>query len=539
MKKILIILAVPLAALTLKGNSESLPAIGERIPASGYESSKPDCGLVSAKVFDAPIPSLKKIGTIRVPHAREVSEASSASIGFEGLDRLLFDATPDVYEKLGACGVKRARVQTMWSRCEKEKGKFDFSELDAVVNGLSAQGIRPWFSVGFGNVLYMSGCYTKAAVGCVPLYYGEECRAAWCRYVRELARRYRGKVSEWEIWNECDLRNFWRPNEPNALEYIKLVKLTGGIIREEIPEAKIGGCTSSCGLQDWGRAFFENGGGKLIDFWCFHAYGPVPERYRGEQQVATKGEEPDFAREHAWIRNYLDTHGAKHVAVWQGESGFPSWFPKDHWLYPKGVCQEGWQSQANQAKWLLRRWLTDRRAGFAVSSFYQTSDIVRRYSMGETSRSHPAEHGVLNGWTHEPKMSYFALGHYNALFATAKADPSVSVVVTPEKDAGVKPLAFAMRGCGGGSARCFVYYAPFDFSLSYTGKVYEPRTDATVSVPRDCAFKDTVLVDPLRGGVYAVGSAAVRGDAVVYSGLPLTDYPLVLTDREVWGQIPK
>lgn len=513
------------------GGHDILPAVGERIPSSGYDPAKPDCGLSAARIFDAPIPGLTKIGRLRVPHARDVPGTSSASIGFEGLDRGLFDATPDVYARLGASGVKRARVQTMWSRCEMEKGVFDFSELDAVVDGLLAQGISPWFSVGFGNVLYMSGCYTRAAVGCMPLYYGDECRAAWCRYVQALARRYRDKVNEWEIWNECDLAQFWQPHAPNAADYIELLRLTGGIIRKELPAAKIGGCASGMGIGNWERAFFEAGGGQYIDFWCGHAYGLVPEHFRGVWQVTAAGEEPDFIREVAWVRNYLDSHGAGHVALWQGESGFPSWFHKNHWLFPEGVCQDGWQSQANQAKWLLRRWLTDRRAGIAVSSFYQTCDIVRRYSMGTMSRPHPAEHGILNGWTHEPKMSYFALGYYNALFATAAYAPEVAVRMTPTEDAGVRTLAFTMRRSSAAGALCFVYYASFDFSRSYSGTSYSARTDATLAVPRDCAPENPVLVDLLRGGVYGVGNVE-RGDAVVtYSALPLVDYPLVLAER--------
>ncbi len=505
-----------------------LPAFGERTPGSGYDPAKPDCGMRAAQVFDAPIAGLGKIGELAIPCSKDVPETSTASIGFEGLDRKLFDPKPEVYARLGACGVKRARVQTMWSRCETEKGVYDFSVLDEIVDGLLAQGIRPWFSVSFGNTLYMTGCYTKAAVGCMPLYYGEECRRAWLAYVRELARRYKGKVREWEIWNESNIPQFWQPRLPNAADYIELVKLTGGVIREEIPDAKIGGCTSSSGIREWEKEFFEKGGAKHIDFWCGHAYGRLPERYRGVQRVTTKGEEPDFVREMKWVRKFIDDHGGKHVAMWQGESGYPSWFPESHWLFEKGVCKMGWQSQANQAKWLLRRWLVDRRAGFAVSSFYQACDIVRHYSMSSTTQTHPAEHGILNGWTIEPKMSYFAMGHYNALFATATADDSVGVTVTPTADAGVKTVAAAFRKDG---RAVFVYYVPVDYGETYVGKAYAPRTDAKLTVPAADAPKDPVLVDLLRGGVYAVQNVE-KGDATVtYTSLPLVDYPLALLDR--------
>lgn len=318
----------------------NLPAFGEPIPGPGYDPSKPDCGMSAAAVFDRPLQGLAKIGTLAVPAARDVPGTSAASIGFEGLDRRLFEPTAEVYARLGACGVKWARVQTMWSRCEREKGVYDFSELDAVVDGLRAVGIRPWFSVTFGNTLYMSNCYTKAAVGCVPLYYGEECRAAWLAYVRALARRYHGKVTHWEIWNEANIAHFWQPRAPNAHDYVELVKITGAAIRAEHPAAKIGAGNADSGIREWERAFFAASG-----------------------------------------------------------------------------------------------------------------------------------------------------------------------------------------------APFFVYYAPFDFSRAYEGKVYAARTDAQLAVPEAVAPEDPVLVDLLRGGVYAVASGRREGNRTVFAGLPLVDYPLVLAPR--------
>ncbi len=507
----------------------NLPAFGKPIPDSAYDPKKPDVGMSAAKVFDAPIAGLTKIGQLRIPSAREIPETSSASIGFEGLDRKLFNTTDDLYVKLGASGVKRARVQTMWSRCETEKGRFDFSVLDEIVDKLLAQGIRPWFCVSYGNSLYMKDCYTKAAVGYVPIYYGAECRAAWIRYVGELAKRYRGKVLEWEVWNESNIDHFWQPCPANARDYLEFVKITKAAIRAEIPDAKIGGCTSSMGLMKWERDFFEAGGAKEIDFWCSHAYGQVPENFRGQQRVASKGTEPAYVKGIADMRAFIDAHGGRHVAIWQGESGFPSWFPKNHWLFPHGVCQAGWQSQANQAKWLLRRWLMDRRAGLQISSFYHTSDIVSHYSMSHTTQVHPAEHGIFNGWTHEPKMSYYALGHYNALFATATPDVSVDVMVTPAADQGVKTSACMFRDVEG--RPLFLYYTPFNFAQNYQGTCYAPRTDATLSVPEALAPRQPVLVDMLRGGVYTLANSHRENGCVVFTDLPLTDYPLVLTDR--------
>ena len=508
---------IPVMAMAVL--SASIPAFDRAIPGSGYDHAKPDCGMSAAQVFDGF--EARRIGTLKFRAAKDLPETSSASIGFEGLDRKLFDPTDDVYDRLAACGVKRARVQTMWSRCETRKGEYDFSVLDDVIGNLLRRGIRPWFSVTFGNTLYMTGCRTQAAVGNVPLYYGDECRVAWLSFVRALARRYRGKVAEWEIWNEPNGADFWQPCGPDPKDYIELVKITGGVVREEIPDAKIGGTTASPGLRRWDREFFRQGGARYIDFWCFHAYGTHPETCRISPRC-------DFVEAQLQARQLIDKCGGRHVAVWQGESGFPSWFHKNHWLFAKGICQEGWQSQANQAKWLLRRFVTDRRSGIAVSSFYQACDIVRRYSMATITRSHPAEHGVLNGWTHEPKMSYRALGNYSALLADAKYDATVNVRVWPEEDADVKTIAACFR-LSDGRAAC-AYYAPFDFCGSYTGKVYAARTDARLTLPKTMAPKHPVLVDLLRGGVYDVKAGTVRGEVVEYADLPLVDYPVVLTD---------
>ncbi len=518
------------------------PWFGAPIPASG-EDGRADCGMTAARVFDAPIAGLERIGTLAVPKSADLPESSTGSIGFECLDRGLFD--PDrCYDTLAAAGVKWARCQTMWSRCEKQKGVYDFTVLDGVVDNLTRRGIRPWFSVTFGNTLYMTNCFTGAAVGCVPTLYGEECRAAWCAYVRALARRYKGKVTHWEVWNEPNLPQFWQPSKPNADDYLALVKLTGSVIREEIPDAKIGGTTASPALNAWEKRFFEAGGAKAIDFWCGHAYTRVPERLRKQQRIAS-GSSDDYVTVLKDVRAFIDAHGGKHVEIWQGESGFPSWFPAGHWLWwPKSVCKEGWQSQANQAKWLLRRFVTDRRAGIARSSFFQMADISRHYSMATTTQKHPAEHGIVNGWTYRPKMSCHAFGHYNALLATARHDDSVAVSVTPASDAGAPTVATAFRAANG--APLFLYYTAFDFSGSYTGTCYTARCDAKLTVPAALAPKDPVLVDMLRGGVYAValdGRAGARpshwdnghlarcNDQETFANLPLVDYPLVLADR--------
>ena len=186
---------------------------------------------------------MQHIGKLKTYTSEEI-ENSYISIGFECLDRDLFNAEK-CYAPLAQTGVKHARVQTGWAKCEKQKGIYDFTWLDNVVDNLLCRGILPWFNVGYGNPIYMPDVTNPTAVGCVPLYYGDECLQAWKNFLRALTEHYKGRVTHYEIWNEADGRNFWYPSTANPDEYAKLIALSADVILSVYPKAKIGGNISA------------------------------------------------------------------------------------------------------------------------------------------------------------------------------------------------------------------------------------------------------------------------------------------------------
>jgi len=176
---------------------------------------------------------MRKIGKIKIFKSSEIKN-SYVSIGFECLDRDLFK--PEMcYDLLSQTGVKYARCQTGWAKCEKEKGIYSFEWLDAVVDNLLERGITPWFNVGYGNPIYMPDAPNATAVGCVPLYYGSETLDAWEHYIKSLAEHYKGRVTHYEIWNEPECLSFWYPKKPDGAEYARFVNLTSDIIRKINP----------------------------------------------------------------------------------------------------------------------------------------------------------------------------------------------------------------------------------------------------------------------------------------------------------------
>jgi hypothetical protein len=80
---------------------------------------------------------LKQIGWLATKHSGEI-QSSPWSVGCETLDRDY--AKFSIYKDfVGELGVKHARLQSGWAKCETERGKYNFAWLDSCVNGLAEQ----------------------------------------------------------------------------------------------------------------------------------------------------------------------------------------------------------------------------------------------------------------------------------------------------------------------------------------------------------------------------------------------------------------
>lgn len=467
--------------------------------------------------METKISGLEKIGVLKTFSSGEIAD-SPVGIGFECLDREMFDPAR-CYDLLAAAGVKWARCQTGWCRCETTRGNYDFSWLDSIVDNLLCRGIQPWFNVGFGNALYMKDVYSTAAVGYVPLYYGEETLRAWLRFVEALAVHYRGRVSEYEIWNEPDSESFWQPTKPDPAEYARLIHLTGEAIRGVHPGAKIGGCLSRA-VNTFVIELFRTGIVRELDFFSIHPYGIQPELH--------------YRQAVAWLRRTLDENGGQRVELRQGESGYASWFPEGHWL---GIYVM--ESERNQAVWMLRRYFTDMAAGMTRSTFFQMVDMMgKEYQLSNLSRKNPARHGILNGLTYTPKLSYCTMRNLAAFFADGmKSAPLYAALYLDDafprrerhsrlRDMAVQVLSFVRDG-----NPFFVYYLAED--MQYGSPTVSPVFLSAENCPESKGIQNPVLLDMLSGSVFRIHDWNIGDSNVLYAfrNLPLTDYPLVVCDE--------
>ena len=421
MKKLIAGLVCSVAGmLTAQDMSAGATAVEQAVAA---ELSDADIARIKAKLAERPLLSneigaywqgniypyedlngVVRLGRTPVRHSRDVKK-SGLGIGYETLDRYAFDPGW-TFKPIGETGVKWARCQTGWVRCEKEKGVYDFAWLDEVVDGLAAEGVETWFSVSYGNHLYTQcgkferelaeakatgGVAPGWARGCVgegPVYYGEEAVEGWKRYVRAMARHFKGRVRVWEIWNEPE--GFWRDQfeiagrkygvAKAAQDFAGFMRLTAAVIREEIPTARVSFNLAALS-SGWVPVLAKAGIGEFIDIFNYHGYEPYPEAALDAM--------------YAQVRALFRRPDGTPLEIWQGESG------RSAGKSPDGICLP---TQYSQARFIPRRVVSDLFHGAKVSSIYTVTDHPNTQPTRTASM-----YGVLNLDTRKPRHAWYTL----------------------------------------------------------------------------------------------------------------------------------
>jgi hypothetical protein len=231
------------------------------------------------------------VGTITPRSSNEADAAGITNkfgIGFETTDRGYTDPTavlPNLdasnkvvgVDRLGPLGAQRARIQSGWGDVQRgtldelKKGDpdkiYDFAKLDFVVNGAVRAGVNPFMGLLLGNEAYLNVPFPKTQDGVpvdpytlttkdpktkeeiqTPVGPGGtratkflpvgQAREDWMEYVTTIAARYKGKVSEFEIWNEPDIRGvFYNQAKPEL--FGQFVFDTATALKKGNPDAKI------------------------------------------------------------------------------------------------------------------------------------------------------------------------------------------------------------------------------------------------------------------------------------------------------------
>ncbi|MDR1645116.1 MAG: beta-galactosidase [Tannerellaceae bacterium] len=171
-----------------------------------------------------------------------------------------------VFAAARALGIQWVRIGFIWAVINPEKDRYEWGEIDRIIDsacryGLSVLPMFTWTPQWAASVpqstLYMFhapsagkiGDY-DAGLGSVGTGYDYLAQCA-----ETVSRRYKDKISHWELWNEPDMYGFYRSS---AGEYGKMLHYFNHAIKKGNPDAKVvlGGLAQ--GEPAWGcdTAFF-------------------------------------------------------------------------------------------------------------------------------------------------------------------------------------------------------------------------------------------------------------------------------------------
>ena len=481
--------------------------------------------------YDGYGPELEFVGDLPFRPSKEVKD-SILGVGFELLDH----RTGYIFEKVipiaKDSGIKWARLQSGWQRAETVPGVYNFDWLDEIVDGLLDAGIQPWFSLGFGNGLYMEGYDPVPPHGSYmysPTAFGEKGINGWRNYCKAMATHFKDRVRHWEVWNEPNAGFLRRPNwrdlpSPRAElpeEYVKLVKITEEAIHSVQPEGKIiAGSISGCAIcNEYIQRLFDAGIAEYIDSFSYHPYQAIPEL--------------NYPERLQFIRDLIAKSG-RNITIWQGENGRPS----NSATLNRGIKN----TEGSQARYLCRRYLTDLRQQVEVSSYFLICDIGNGYLPNGQVHSQ----GVIDATDPEnyrPKLAFRAMQSFAYLFDSETKPMTANFEIQPMASFANSALpleAAAGITCGfrRGNIPIFAYYQPTAIDAGYQVKPVRIQTWVHPSMK----FDKPVLIDPITARVYQIKQMATWcdgnwGNVLVIPKLPLLDYPLFVTDASLLDEL--
>jgi len=282
------------------------------------------------------------------------------------------DPKPGEMKMIAAAGFRWVRMDFVWSRTEKEKGKYDFSAYDRLVATLAENKLRAILILDYSNKLYEANNSVTTEAG----------REAFARWAAAAAAHFQGRGVLWEIWNEPNISQFWKP-KPKVEDYAALALAAAKAIRQAAPgEMVIGPATSGIDLK-FIEGCFQAG---LLEWW--HAVSVHPYRQKAPETVTA-----DYDKLRGLIARYAPKDKA--IPILSGEWGYSAaWKNYDA---PK------------QGKMLARQWLINAAEHIPLSIWYDWHDDGKdpkepEHHFGAVAFDyHPAREPV-----YDPKPAYHA-----------------------------------------------------------------------------------------------------------------------------------
>jgi hypothetical protein len=304
-------------------------------------------------------PSLTRIGGLLVAVCALVARSGAAElpkVGFPqsaGTQLKTHNFTPAVLDKVHKVGFRIVRRGFYWNAVEREKGVYTFDNYDKTMAHAKKLGITVVGVLFGGNSLYEND--GRGGIQTDPG------RQGFAKFAAALAEHYKDHSVLWELWNEPNVRTFWRKDGKHnsdefAKEYTDLAKAVVPAMLEADPDCFVmAGSVSNYWRPsyEWTEFCFKRGILKTgIRAWSVHPYGvKTPE---------------EFAVGHAITRNLLKKYGKPDLPMLNTERGFAV-----------KEAPEGWsggsikRAREFQAWHFVRQFMVDQLCGIRLTLWYE------------------------------------------------------------------------------------------------------------------------------------------------------------------------
>lgn len=210
------------------------------------------------------------------------------------------------FRALARAGVRLLRVSFGWDDLEPERDRYDFSPVERTLRLAEEHGVRLIPYVCYTPAwLAREGARDHEVYRSVPREVGE-----LEQLMELLARRYRGRIESWEIWNEPDNQEYWLGT---PAEYAALLAAGSRGVKRGDPDARVvlGGIAGH--LEFLEELLTEHRIAPWVDVVNLHSYSETwsPEPLEGIT--------PYLARAAELVR----THGESEP-LWLAEVGYSS-----------------------------------------------------------------------------------------------------------------------------------------------------------------------------------------------------------------------
>lgn len=190
---------------------------------------------------------------------------------------------------------------TAWFGLQPERGRWDFSELDRAVEVAKQHGIEVLLTLG--QTPKWAAARPDEIVQNGPGASAEPARMEdWGNYIRTVARRYKGRIKYYELWNEPRFREVDPYHAvPGFTGYAAQMVEMGRIAKRVLHEEDTNAVLISPAIDGWMprvEQWFKSGGGEVAPILGYHFYVRPPEKmvdiYRDLKAITRRYGYPDM-----------------------------------------------------------------------------------------------------------------------------------------------------------------------------------------------------------------------------------------------------